>query len=283
MKEIIKTQLFRLTILTIICISCQPKTKFIETKVDIGTHTLHFNLIQGNGIPIVFESGSSDIGTVWSSLANSLHAQLGTTILTYDRAGYGNSALNPNLTDNEKGNVLNTVKDLEQALKVLNINEPIIYVAHSYAGFIATVFAERNPDLIKGIVLIDANLKCFWTDEIRMKYKEMATDSLINSMKEQFGIGWYHETRAAEESIEIFLNSSFPSKIPIIDLVAENPSLPFESTVDKWMSCHKEFGATNPNWTNYMAKDCGHYIFRDNPEMVNQKIIELYNQVHIKQ
>lgn len=67
----------------------------------------------------------------------------------------------------------------------------------------------------------------------------MATDSLLNSMKEQFGIGWYHETKAAEKSIELFLNSSFPSNIPIIDLVAENPSLPFESTIDKWLSCHK--------------------------------------------
>ncbi len=282
MKEINKILLFNLIILITICISCQPKPKFIETKVDIGTHTLNFNLFKGNGIPIVFESGSSDIGTVWSPLANSLHSQLETTILTYDRAGYGTSELNPNLTDSEKGNVLNTVKDLEHALKVLNINEQIIYVAHSYGGFIATVFAERNPDLIIGIVLIDANLKCFWTDEIRTMYKEMATDSLFNSMKEQFGVGWYHEQRAAEESIEIFLNSSFPSKIPIIDLVAENSSLPFESTVDKWMSCHKEFGSSNPNWTSYIAKDCGHYVFRDNPEIVNQKIIELYNQVDIK-
>lgn len=215
-------------------------------------------------------------------MANDLHVQLGATILTYDRAGYGDSELNSKFPDSEKGNVLNTVKDLEQALKVLNINGPIIYVAHSYGGFIATVFAERNPDLIQGIVLIDANLKCFWTDDIRSMYKESVSDSYIDSVKERYGAGWYHETMAIEESLDVFTNSSFPSSISIIDLVAENPSLPFESTVDKWKSRHEAFGSQNPNWTNYLDEDCGHYIFRDNPDMVNQKIIELYNQVNVK-
>lgn len=282
MKKYFKFRLYILFGIATFLTSCQPKSNFTETTVDLGTHSLNFNILKGNGIPIVFESGSSDLGTVWTPLAESLHSQIATTMITYDRAGYGSSGLNPNLADSEKGYVLNTVKDLEQALKILNVTDSILYVAHSYGGFIATVFAERNPELIKGIVLIDANLKCFWTDDIRMMYRELVTDSYIDSVKEQYGDGWYYETMAIEESLDLFLNNSFPSNMPIIDLVAENLSLPFESTVDKWMSCHKEFSSQNPNWTNYLAEDCGHYIFRDNPDMVNQKIIELYNQVNTK-
>lgn len=42
------------------------------------------------------------------------------------------------------------------------------------------------------------------------------------------------------------------------------------------------FGSENPKWVNYIAKDCGHYIFRDDPDFVIQKFLDLYDQVQIK-
>jgi len=71
-------------------------------------------------------------------------------------------------------------------------------------------------------------------------------------------------------------------EIPIIDLLAENTTVAFEETVDKWNSCHKEFGSKNNNWESYTANNCGHYIFLDDPKFVNQKIVDLYNQVQIE-
>lgn len=282
MKSILKGPFAILTILLAFCISCQPKSDLVNTQVDIGSHKLQFNIIHGNGIPIVFESGAGNDGSVWTKLVNSLYSEIGSTLITYDRAGYGNSELNPNLNNIEKGNILNTVKDLEAALKVLNINKEIIIVAHSYGGFTAALFSERNPDLVKGIVLIDANIKCFFTDEIRLKYKNMGSDSLFNVLKEEYDIGLYHESVAFDESLKVILKTSFPSEIPIVDLVAENPSPAFEETVEKWISCHEEFGSVNKKRKSYIAKNCGHYIFLDDPKYVIQKIVDIYNQVQIE-
>lgn len=33
-----------------------------DTLIDVGTHRLHFHIIKGKGLPIVFESGGGDDG-----------------------------------------------------------------------------------------------------------------------------------------------------------------------------------------------------------------------------
>ena len=44
----------------------------VDTLIDVGTHKLHFNIIKGKGIPIIFESGAGNEVTVWNELLNSL-------------------------------------------------------------------------------------------------------------------------------------------------------------------------------------------------------------------
>ena len=251
-----------------------------DTLINIGSHSLHFNIKYGNGIPILFESGGGNDGSVWSHLVDSLHAKLGTTIITYDRAGYGRSELNNKLDDKSKGYILNAVKDLELALKTLGLNKELIFVAHSFGGFNAALFAQRNPQLVKGIVLIDANLKCFFDANIRKKFKEMLTDSVLLNFKST-SLGLYYLMLAYDESVELIQQTTFPPEIPIIDLVAGNPPNPFNDLHDseRWVQCHKEFGTAYPNRVYYIAKNCGHYIFIDNPKFVIDHIIEMNNKV----
>jgi hypothetical protein len=36
----------------------------IDTLIDFGGYRLHFNIVQGDGVPILFESGGVDDGSV---------------------------------------------------------------------------------------------------------------------------------------------------------------------------------------------------------------------------
>lgn len=53
------------------------KTQVIDTLIDVGGYRLHFNIIKGKGVPILFESGGGDDGTVWNDLLKNCTTLLG--------------------------------------------------------------------------------------------------------------------------------------------------------------------------------------------------------------
>src|ERR1700674_4279051 len=131
----------------------------IDTLVDVGGYRLHFHIVPGHGIPILFESGGGDDATVWQDLLQPVAAATGTTLITYDRAGWGRSEI-----DTTRHGILNGVESLEAGLRKLGYADDIILVAHSFGGFYATLYASRHPQHIKAAILIDANLACFFTE-----------------------------------------------------------------------------------------------------------------------
>ena len=72
------------------------QSQVLETLVDIGGYNMHFSIFEGEGTPILFESGAGDDGTVWKAIAKDVHDVTGTTVIYYDRSGFGTSELNPN-------------------------------------------------------------------------------------------------------------------------------------------------------------------------------------------
>lgn len=284
-KGIINNTAFFFCLLCLIIGSCETKTEPVNTSpstsslVDLQTHKLQFKIKKGDGIPIVFEAGGGNDHTIWDDFVNSLHQQLGTTIITYDRAGYGNSENNPELEEEDKGYILNTVLDLEAALKALGFKEEVIMVAHSYGGFSAALFAQRNPEWVKGVVLLDANLKCFFDEETREKFKAMGTEAMLENLKKQ-NIGLYYEALAIDSSVVLIQQTTFPAQLPIFSIMAETPNqFNDPAEVEKWLTCQKNFGKDDPKKAVFVARNSGHYVFYDNPTFVQEKIIQLYEQI----
>ena len=69
------------------------KAQTIDTLISVGNHKLHFNIIMGKGMPILFEAGNGDDATVWQSIVTQVYNQTNATIITYDRAGLGKSEI----------------------------------------------------------------------------------------------------------------------------------------------------------------------------------------------
>lgn len=106
--------------------------------------------------PVVFEHGCGVSSEVWALVCPEL-AEL-TQTLAYDRAGYGFS---------EPGALPRTsdrcVEDLRKLVERLQLARPFILVGHSLGGFYARLYAERYPEDVAALVLIDASHE----DEIR--------------------------------------------------------------------------------------------------------------------
>ena len=83
----------RIIICFLLFISQKNQSQTKDTLVNVGTHKLHFNILKGNGIPILFESGGGNDATVWNSILPSIHKITSATIITYDSAGHGKSTI----------------------------------------------------------------------------------------------------------------------------------------------------------------------------------------------
>jgi pimeloyl-ACP methyl ester carboxylesterase len=120
------------------------------TRVEVGGHFLHLNCM-GKGRPIVvLESGAGGMSTGWAWIQPEL-AKV-TRVCAYDRAGHGWSDSWEGPADAE-----NTVKQLHAALAGAGEVGPLVLVGHSLGGLFVRAYAERYPEEVAGLVLLDSS------------------------------------------------------------------------------------------------------------------------------
>lgn len=245
----------------------------IDTLVDVGDFKLHFNVIKGKGMPILFESGNGDDASVWKEILLPIHDSTGATIITYDRAGLGSSSI-----DTSNINIKNEVDALGIGLKKLGYTKDIFIVSHSFGSYYTTLFALKNPRKTKGIVFIDVLTPCYFTKQRAMDTKNSigAEDWLI--IKKE-AIGLYYVLRSLDTIYEYTKDKKIPPGIPLTVIGADvPPKIVKENEIAEWKNCLKTFG--NLRKHRYVfAKNCGHKVWNDNPILVINEISRLYREV----
>src|SRR5262245_3928322 len=91
------------------CFSAQAQT--LDTLIEVGGYKLHFVILKGKGIPILFEAGGGEDATTWNKIIGPVAERTATTLITYDRAGFGKSTF-----DTTRHGILNGMIGLETGL-----------------------------------------------------------------------------------------------------------------------------------------------------------------------
>ncbi|MGE5611508.1 MAG: alpha/beta fold hydrolase [Bacillota bacterium] len=117
--------------------------------VDIGGYRLHINTT-GTGSPtVILDAGLSDCSLNWSLVQPEV-AKF-TRVCSYDRAGVGWS--DPGPLPRSSGQI---VGELHTLLKNAGIPAPYILVGHSFGGYNVRLFAQKYPNEVAGLVLLDS-------------------------------------------------------------------------------------------------------------------------------
>ena len=118
-------------------------------RVDVGGYRLHIHCV-GEGSPtVVLDAGLGGFSLDWSLVQPELAAT--TRVCAYDRAGYGWSDPSPDArTPSQIADELHTL------LVNAGIQGPYVLVGHSAAGKHVRLFANRYPQAVVGMVLVDA-------------------------------------------------------------------------------------------------------------------------------
>jgi pimeloyl-ACP methyl ester carboxylesterase len=246
-----------------------------DTLVDVGGYRLHFHVLRGRGVPILFDAGGGDDGTVWDSLLNPIAGITGAPLITYDRAGFGTSEIDANERDINKHGILNGIEGLEAGLRKLGYGGTIVLVAHSYGGLYATLYATRHPTLVKAAVFVDASTACWFDDAFLSHFvNERKREDTVKAKADNLGM--YYQSANLPKTVAIVRNVAFPVVIPVIDLVSEHPPFSDSGDIVRWKTCHNQFAAGQPNRESITAYGSGHYVFKDNPPLVIHAVAKAY-------
>jgi pimeloyl-ACP methyl ester carboxylesterase len=125
--------------------------------VEVSGRRLHARL-EGRGTPpVIFESGISASSINWTKIQSEV-AKF-TTTCSYDRAGLAWSD-----PPRRSFNVEQMLADFTGLLDALHFNGPCVLVGHSFGGLLIRLFAERHPERVAGLVLVDAVLATSWAN-----------------------------------------------------------------------------------------------------------------------
>jgi pimeloyl-ACP methyl ester carboxylesterase len=240
----------------------------IDTLISVGKYKLHFNIVIGKGVPIIFESGAGNDGGIWKEILNPLHDSTGATLITYDRAGFGRSEIDTNSV-----NILNEIRGLEIGLNKLGFNDKYFFVAHSLGGNYAMVFTKRNQKKVQGGVFIDIVSPSWMTKERAKGVKQLYSNEIEIIKKES--IGFYYILKNYENTSAIMRKVSKSIKMPLT-IISSNGSFQGSDSL-QWINCLKLFANEVDN-RRFIVAQSGHYIFQENPKFVIDEIIRSYRE-----
>jgi pimeloyl-ACP methyl ester carboxylesterase len=116
-----------------------------EKFIDIDGHPLFYRVI-GNGQPVVLLHGFSEDNTIWQHQEAALRTQY--RLIIPDLPGSGRSAISQDMT--MEGLAASVKEIIEDELPD---KEPFVLIGHSMGGYITLAFAEKYPEMLKGIGL----------------------------------------------------------------------------------------------------------------------------------
>jgi pimeloyl-ACP methyl ester carboxylesterase len=234
-------------------------------------HRLAFHVVPGHLPAIVLDAGGGADSSYWKDVVPKLSQATGSEIITYDRAGLGDSDEVPGSWD-----VHAAVSDLQAGLRQLGVTHDVVLVSHSQAGEVATYFALANPTWVSGAVLVDASLPPFYTDEEIARIVAVNTPQ-IEQLKNQPSTKQTRQVIATAANYgpvhHAYHEALWPKNVPAIVMVSEKT--PFDGSPEdaqRWRDAAAAFASAGPGRELVTAQGSSHDIPLDKPELVLDQI-----------
>lgn len=276
------------------CADASPP--FADQMISIGSHRLQAR-VEGTGTPaVVIDAGLADQLDNLRPLQERI-AQA-TRVVTYNRAGYGQSEPGPLPRDAGR-----EAAELKTLLEKLSVPGPYVLVGHSLGGLNVQVFASGYPDEVAGLILLDPPPLSFilgeeYTELVGMAESMTAewqtlADSAADSADAQEKARSDFFLMIASEHREMFGESarlvdsiSTFGDMPLVVVAAGRPNPAFGAVAAEyqayWVEQSRSLAAKSTNGQFAFAEDSSHHLYTDVPELVEEIILSVVHDVRAK-
>jgi pimeloyl-ACP methyl ester carboxylesterase len=273
--------------------------------IDVGGYKMHIDC-SGQGTPaVILESGLGDSYITWRKVQPQISKF--SRVCSYDRAGlsYSDSSPHPRTTKA-------FAEELHTLLHNAGVLPPYILVGHSMGGFAVRLYATLYRSEVAGMVLVDSShpeQKKRSPPELNDLDKTWLRDQEFLEFTMSLGIprllgfcGSNAEVRAADCNFhsareEVAELKAFPESaaqtattstlgMPLAVLTHDpghpEPDMPedvVQPAEQAWQQMQDELAQLSTKSTHVIAKNSGHYIQLDRPDLVVEAVRNVVEQV----
>lgn len=263
-------------------------------RIQVGRAKLHL-FCSGQGSPtVILEAGLGGFSLEWSRVQTGLAPSF--RVCSYDRAGYGwSEPIRGRRTARE------IVTELHDLLEKAGESPPYVLVGHSFGGYSIQSFAQRFPDLVSGLVMVDAShpaqhdrLPHRSTDSQRQSTRgrrlQTSTPTLPDDFPTEYAEIAYHLMYAPKavaaqrkeladfdaSGRQVLAGGALP-EVPLIVLTRGQRVWPMDSFGDEmeraWTALQDDLAASTHPSAHWIAHASGHYIHLDEPRLVIDAVL----------
>jgi pimeloyl-ACP methyl ester carboxylesterase len=281
--------------------------------VDLGGRKMHLNCSGESSPTVILDSGLGDSSLSWHKVQPEI-AKFA-RVCSYDRAGLGYS--DPSSRPRTSGVIAEELHDLLQAG---GVGPPYVIVGHSMGGFDVRLYTSMYPQEVVGMILVDAshpdqenrfpaelkNMEGSWQREAQFiahtmpfgvpRVLGLCDEGAIDRAADCNG----HTARERLAEIRAFPESATQAAAtgPFGDLplavLSHDPDKPsndlppeLSKSVNKlWEAMQEDLAHLSTRSTQTVAKNSGHYIQIDRPDVVIdavRNVVDQGRQAHSKQ
>ncbi len=199
------------------------RTPYPPGKLISAAGTRLYVRVKGAGMPVVvIEPALGSLGAEWWHIQDELAKT--TTVVTYDRAGYGWSRPGPRPRTSHQ-----VVEELHTMLHNAELPGPFILVGHSQGGLYMQLFGRLHPDEVIGAVFLDplsSDNRRFRAELKPEVYRNAQVDKLpiIKSLATLQRIGLMRVLRGIIEPKVLGYHQSLPA--PTREVIWQHHALP---------------------------------------------------------
>lgn len=279
-------------------------------RFDVGGYKMHIDCT-GQGSPtVVLESGLGDTYISWRKVQPQISKFA--RVCSYDRAGLGYSKSSSRPRTSKV-----IAEELHALLEAADIAPPYVLVGHSMGGFHVRVFASLYRNEVAGVVLVDAshpdqenrfppelkNLEGSWMRESEFLAYTMplGVPRLLNLCDDdpvaRAAECNFHSARESVAELKAFPESAAQTAasgtlddlpLAVLSRDPDKPSadLPADlaqPTNAAWEKMQEQLAHLSTRGTRTVAKNSGHYIQIDRPDVVIDAVRSVVEQVRASQ
>jgi pimeloyl-ACP methyl ester carboxylesterase len=261
----------------------EQNTFEVNRLVNVGTYRLHFQAYPGSKPAILLESGGGAYARYWDTLAPAINRETGSAVITYDRAGYGESDLPDTPYD-----IRQEVAGLWAGLEQLGYAHSLILLGHSWGGMLILVSSCEHPDSVCGLVFVDA-MNVEFIDAIGgaagLTSHPLSRHPFDTSQKEKLSkpqLAALRVEAGMPASVALMRTLSIPRSIPVRVITAGISWWPKPEENRAWRESHIHLAASATNGKLLVAERSAHLIPQDQPEIILAAVEELVQAARTK-